>query len=93
MSDPTITPEAAAVIAGLSVVGPVFGSRLAARTAARAGGYRTYSYGKRRHVAVSAEGRLFYLGGAEDAAVWQPMTEVTAVSHDDAPAAEGEPTA
>lgn len=79
MSDVTLTPELQAALAGVTVVGPLFGSRLSARQAARAAGFRTFSYGKRRHVAVSPEGELFYLGGAEDAAVWQRMTAITEI--------------
>jgi hypothetical protein len=79
MSD-TITPEAAAVLAALerqSVVGPAFGSRLAARQAAWSAGFRLFSYGKRRHVAVDPDGKLFYLGGPEEASVWVAMTTVS----------------
>ena len=76
---PEVSPQAATILSQLAVVGPLFGSRLEARSVARDAGFRTYSYGKRRHVAVSADGRLFYLGGAEDAAQWVAMTEITAV--------------
>lgn len=81
---PEQSPEdrAAAILAQLQVSaalgGVTYPARHLARTAAREAGCRTFGYGKRRFVAVAPDGRLFYLGGAEDSARWVPMDEIKA---------------